>query len=45
MKSHDETILRKKKVKSKNKNPRSDQADTDPLEDGCNYGLDRLNLI
>ena len=44
MTSHDEPIPKKKKVKRQSKKTKSDQDDADPLEDGRNYGLDRLNL-
>ena len=44
MNSHDEPTQRKKKGKSHSKKTKIDQTDTDPSQDGRNYGLDRLNL-
>ena len=44
MKSHNEPTPRKKKVKSHNKKPKSDQANAYPSEDGHDYGLERLNM-
>ena len=44
MKSYDEPIPIKKKGKRQNKKSKRDQADSDPSDDGRNYGLDRINL-
>ena len=44
MKSHDETIPKKKKGKNQKKKPKSDQANENQSEDERNYGIDLLNL-
>ena len=41
--SHAEPIPRRNR-KSQKKNPKSNQANADPWEDGLNYGIDSLNL-
>ena len=44
MVSHDEHIPNKKKKEKHNKTPKSEPSDAGPSEDGCTYGIDRLNL-
>ena len=44
MVSHDKPTPRKKKGKNQKKKLKSDQSLADPSEDGCTYGIDRLNL-
>ena len=44
MKSHDNTIPKKKKIKEQKKNINSDQSNADPSEDGRIYGIYHLNM-
>ena len=42
--SHDGPIPKKKKVRNKPKNRKSEQAKADSLEDGSTCGIDQLNI-
>ena len=44
MESHDEPIPNKKKGEKQPIKRKDEYAKADPSEDGCTYGIDRLNI-